>query len=191
MRQYDLRICHCGHIHMIPYDKIEDALSQDKNLLLICADCGAATLIGGDEEWDEYNPGEKCYMMYSSQFSPYKSRSITKNTFKGDGINKGIFEIYYSHGIKVPMMNGFYATSYQNGIFRDGRLIANIYEIDRSDVTAEEVQKFIKDSRKEYSTVDMKRLLRENDDETLRYLSRFYIEAFDWSGTKYANKWNK
>ena len=34
-RKYDMRICKCGRIHMIPTEKIEKALEDNKNLLLI------------------------------------------------------------------------------------------------------------------------------------------------------------
>lgn len=80
MNKYDMRICHCGKIHMIPSEK---------------------------------------------------SESITEDIFKGTENKKAISEIYYSHGIKVPMMNGYYATEYHHGIFYDGMVIANLYEIDR------------------------------------------------------------
>lgn len=46
-RKYDMRICKCGRIHMVPNEKIEKALKNNRNLLLICAGCGTATLIGG------------------------------------------------------------------------------------------------------------------------------------------------
>ena len=190
MRKYDIRICHCGHIHLIPFEKIDNAIKYDKNLLLICADCGSATVIGADKEWDEYEPNKECYMMYAGDFSPYSSSSITEETFKGKEDKKAISEIYYSRGIKIPMMNGYYATEYHDGIFYDGRVIANLYEIDRPDVTAEEVQNFLKDARKEASTVNMNQLIRENKEDFLKEISRFCISGFNWKGTKYERRWN-
>ena len=52
MRKYDMRICKCGRIHMIEMDKLDEALHNNKNLLLICAGCGKATNIGADIEPD-------------------------------------------------------------------------------------------------------------------------------------------
>lgn len=65
MEKYDMCICRCGKIHMIPSDKIDDAIEHNKNFMFICADCGSATVVGADKEWDEYEPDKKCYMMYS------------------------------------------------------------------------------------------------------------------------------
>lgn len=191
MKKYEMRICHCGKIHMIPSEKIDNAIEKDKNFMFICADCGSATIIGADKEWDEYEPDKECYMMYSGDFAPYFSESITEDFFKEGEHKKAISEIYYSHGIKVPMMNGYYATEYHNGIFNDGRAIANIYEIDRPNVTAKEVQDFISNARKEARTVNMNCFIRENKDDVLKEISRYLIKGFDWKGTKYESEWNK
>lgn len=185
MNKYDMRICRCGKIHMIPSDKIDDAIKQDKDFMFICADCGSAMVIGADKEWDEYEPDKECYMMYSGYFAPYYSESITEDDFKGTKNKKVISEIYYSHGIKVPMMNGFYATRYYDGKFYDDRVIFNIYEIDRPNVTAKEVQDFLEKDRHDSSTVDMKTFIRQNEDEVLEEISHYLIRGFDWKGTKY------
>lgn len=89
------------------------------------------------------------------------------------------------------MMNGYYATEYHNGIFYDGRIIANLYEIDRPNVTAAEVQDFLENARKEARTVNMNRFIRENEDDMLEEISRCFIKEFDWKGTKYESEWNK
>lgn len=191
MNKYDMRICRCGKIHMIPCEKIDDAIKQDKDFMFICADCGSAMVIGADKKWDEYEPDKECYMMYSRCFAPYYSESITEDDFKGTKNKKAISEIYYSHGIKVPMMNGYYATKYHNGIFYDGGIIANLYEIDRLNVTAAEVQDFIKKSRKEARTVNMNCFIRDNKDDMLEEISHYLIKGFDWKGTKYEKEWNK
>lgn len=191
MNKYDMKICRCGKIHMIPSDKIDDAIEHDKNFMFICADCGSATVVGADKEWDEYEPDKDCYMMYSGSFAPYYSESITADNFKGTENKKAISEIYYSHGIKVPMMNGYYATEYHNVIFYDGRIISNLYEIDRPNVTAAEVQDFLENARKEARTVNMNRFIRENKDDMLEEISRCFIKGFDWKGTKYESEWNK
>lgn len=184
MKKHDIRFCKCGKIHLIPFDKINNAIENNKDLLFICADCGQASIIGADIDIED---GEKHYLMYGGDFSPYSSESITKNDFcENRGSKKELSEIYYSRGIKVPMMNGYYATEFSGGIFYDGRVIANMYEIDRPDITPEEVHQFIKKSREEAMTVNINRFIRENDDEALLEISRYYIKGFDWSGTKYA-----
>lgn len=118
-RLYDVRTCKCGRIHMIPKEKINKVLEKDKNLLVICAGCGAITIIGAniENDWDE--PDKTCYMMYSAEFSPYGNKSIFVSDFETTENEKGIEEIFYSHGIKVPMMTGYCATNYFDGNFYD------------------------------------------------------------------------
>lgn len=111
-RKYDMRICKCGRIHMVPTEKIEKALEDNKNLLLICAGCGTATLIGADIQPDWIEPDKDCYMMYASDFSSYQDASIGISAFNTTEELKGIEEIYYSHGLKVPMLTGQFATDY-------------------------------------------------------------------------------
>ena len=94
-KKYDMRICKCGRIHMIDEDKLEKALENNKNLLLICGGCGTATLIGADIEPDLNEPNKKCYMMYSGDLSPYEDKSITTTDFESTEHHKGIEEIIY------------------------------------------------------------------------------------------------
>jgi len=58
----------------------------------------------------------------------------------------------------------------------------------RSDITLEEVMRFIEDFEHDHKTVDMDRFIRENDDEILQCISGYIIRAFDWTGTKYERK---
>ena len=48
MSKYDVRICGCGHIHFVPNEMIDEAIDNNKNVLLICGGCGQATMIGAD-----------------------------------------------------------------------------------------------------------------------------------------------
>lgn len=191
MKKYDMRICKCGRIHMIPNEKIENALENNKNLLLICAGCGAATLIGGDLgldiEPDWFEPDKKCYMMYSREFSSYKSKSILATDFEKTDESKGIEEIVYSHGIKVPMMTGQYATDYFNGIFSD-RWYPDFYKIERRDITVEEIMKFIDDYRHDRTTVNMDWFMCQTPEDMLKEISCYMIEGFNWKGTKWESK---
>ena len=132
-KKYDMRICKCGRIHMVDNNKLDNALENNKNLLLICGGCGAATLIGADIEPDWNEPDKNCYMMYSGELSPYDDRNIISADFESTEHHKGIEEIIYSHGRKVPMMTGMYATDYNNGRFSD-RWYPDFYKIQRSDM---------------------------------------------------------
>lgn len=187
MNKYDMRICKCGRIHMIPNEKIEKALEKNKNLLLICAGCGAATLIGADIEPDWFELDKDCYMMYSMEFSSYESKSILVTDFETTDGSKGIEEIVYSHGIKVPMMTGQYATDYFNGKFSD-RWYPDFYKIERRDITVEEIMKFIADYRRDRRTVNMERFIRETQEDMLEEISHYWIEGLNWKGTKWESK---
>ena len=189
MKKYDMHICRCGKLHMVPLSAISIALEHEKILLVICADCGEATIIGADKMISN-NDNKTSYILYKNDFSPYESVSITKNDFSGETHAKAISEIYYSYGIKVPMMNGYYATEYRCGVFRDGKTWTNLYEIDRANVSAEDVQEFIKKERENSRTVNMQRLIKENTDEIIKEISSYFIKGFNWKGTKYENKYN-
>ena len=141
-RKYDMRICKCGRIHMVDNNKLEKALKNNKNLLLICAGCGNAILIGANIEPDWFNSDKNCYMMYSGELSPYDDKCITSVDFESSEKQKGIEEIIYSHGRKVPMMSGNYATDYFNGKFSD-RWYPDFYKIQRCDITVKEIMDFI------------------------------------------------
>lgn len=188
-KKYDMRICNCGRIHMIDEDKLEKALENNKNLLLICGGCGTATLIGADIEPDLDEPDKDCYMMYSCEFSSYENKSITTTDFESTEHHKGIEEIVYSHGIKVPMMTGMYATDYNNGRFSD-RWYPDFYKIQRSDVTVKEVMDFIDEYTNDRTTVNMRRFINETHEDMLEEISQYTIDGFNWKGTKWENEWN-
>ena len=184
-----MRICKCGRIHMVDEDKLENALENNKNLLLICGGCGTATLIGADIEpdWDE--PNNDCYMMYSCEFSSYKDKSITASDFESTEHYKGIEEIIYSHGIKVPMMTGMYATDYANGRFSD-RWYPAFYKIQRSGITVKEIMDFIDKYTNDRTTVNMNRFISETPEDMLEEISHYMIDGFNWKGTKWETEWN-
>ena len=162
-------------------------MEDNKNLLLICAGCGSATLIGADIEpdWDE--PDKDCYMMYASDFSNYQDVSIHASDFDKTANSKGIEEIYYSHGLKVPMMTGQYATDYFNGRFSD-RWYPDFYQ--RKDITVEEIMQFIDEYRHDRTTVNMNQFIQQTPEDMLTEISCYIIDSFDWSGTKFENGWD-
>lgn len=187
--KYDMRICKCGRIHMIDYNKLDKALENNKNLLLICGGCGNATLIGADitADWDD--PDGNCYMIYSNNFSLYGNKSITANDFKSTEECKGIEEIIYSHGLTVPMMTGMNATDFDNGNFFD-RWHPDFWKIQRNNITVEEIMDFIDKYMHDRTTVDMNRFIHETPEDMLEEISRYSIDGLNWKGTKWETRWN-
>ena len=189
-RKYDIRICKCGRIHAVSNKKIEKALENNKNFLLICAACGNAVLIGANVTPDWVDPSRDCYEMYAGSFSPYKDKTINEDTFKGNEKEKAVEEILYSHGFKVPMKTGQYATDYFNGRFSD-RWYPDFYKIQRNDITAKEIMDFIDEYTHDRTTVSMNRFINETPDDVLEELSNYYIKGLDWKGTKFEKTWHE
>lgn len=187
MRKYDMRICSCGRIHMIPMEKIDKAIENNKNFLYICGGCGRASIIGADIEQDWYEEDKLCYNMYSGKVFEYKDGSINVEDFTEHDNKKAISEIFYSHGIKVPMMTGEYARSYFCDQFAD-MWYPDFYKIQRGNITLEEVKEFVDEFTKNQIVVNMNRFIRETPDEYLKEISCYLIRAFDWTGTKYERK---
>lgn len=183
MNKYDMCICHCGKIHMIPWEKIDKAIENEKEFCYICADCGQATIIGADKESD-WN-GKIIYSMYSRNLSLYENMTISSETFEEHSEYTAISEIYYSHGIKVPMMSGMNATHYKFGIFSDD-WYPDFYKIEGADII--EVWNFINKWRKDRATVNMNLFIHDTPDEYLKEISCYLISQFDWTGTKYERK---
>lgn len=189
-KKYDMRICKCGRIHMVDNNSIDKALKNEKDILLVCGGCGNAILIGADigVSWDDCD--EECYTMYSCAFSSYKDKIITSAEFESTENHKGIEEIIYSHGLKVPMMSGMYATDYYNGIFSD-RWYPDFYKIRRKDITVEKIMAFIEQYHKDRQTVNMNRFISETPEDMIEEISHYYIKGFNWAGTKWETDWNK
>lgn len=187
--KYDMRICKCGRIHMVDNSVLMKALNNNKNLLLICAGCGNATLIGADIEKNLFDENKTSYMMYACDFSEYENASITVSDFTPTEKHKGIEEIVYSHGYRVPMMSGMYATDYSFGMFSD-RWYPDFYKIQRSDITVKEIMEFIDEYTHDRTTVNMSRFIRETPDDVLDEISRFMIEGLNFYGTKWETEWN-
>lgn len=193
MNQYEIRICSCGTIHFIPNEKVEKALQEEKNLLWICGTCGQGTYIGGDKEpniWDDSpDAPEFCYNMYSTSLNPnsiHDSISITKETFDGTDKEKGISEIFYSPGIKVPMKSGSNARMYNsaNQYFLD-IWWPDWYKVERNDFTREDILNFIKEYKKDCQTINMSLFIHQTPEHLLKILAQCYMPEFDWTGTPY------
>ena len=184
MKKYTMKICRCGRIHMIDDNKINKALDNNKEFLVICAGCGNGIVIGADCEPDIFNNGEEVYNMYTRDLSDYDDAILNKDSFEPDGKSKGFEEILYSHGIKVPMLTGEYANHYIYGQFSD-MIYPDFYKIQREGITIEEIMEFIAQYHDNRTTVDMERFINETPNEMLEEISNYWIDAFDWTDTKF------
>ena len=126
-------------------------------------------------------------MMYSGVFSDYEDKSISVSDFESTDTHKGIFEIIYSHGLKVPMMTGQNATDYFNGRFSD-RWYPDFYKIRRSDVTVKEIMDFIKKYEHDRCTVNMNRFILQTPVDMLEEISHYAIDGLNWIGTEWNRK---
>lgn len=186
-KKFDMRICGCGRIHMVPIEKVDNALKENKNLLLICGGCGKATIIGADIELDWFNEDSDglIYNMYSYKFS---DRSISAENFEDHRDSKPLSEIFYSHGVRVPMMTGMHAGRYANGKFSD-EWYPDFSKIERKDITVEEITKYL--SLEEMADIvlrDCERILGNPDEYdslaadlycTARVLKRYIAKEMD------------
>lgn len=189
MRKHEIKICKCGRIHAIKNEKLNTVFKENKNLLLICGGCGLASLIGADTEPDYIHPEKEVYMMYTSDFST-TDEIIDVSSFESDDHKKGIYEIFYSQGYKVPMMTGMYATDYFCGHFSD-RWYPDFYHIQRKDITVKEIMEFIEKYNHDRTTVNMQRFINETPNEILEDVSCYLIDGFNWKDTIYEKEWDK
>lgn len=187
--KYEIRVCNCGRIHAFPHEKIENAIYNNKELLLICGGCGAGTVIGADYYPNgAYGSDGSCYDMYS--FALDKTCSITSGYKTRTGHE--ISEILVDEGIKVPMITGEYAGQYTPFVGFSDIWSPDLYKIEAPGNTMEDVAKFIAKYRKDRRTVNMNRLINENNNpEILKAISSRLIESLDWTDTEYDNWWTK
>lgn len=180
---FDLRICKCGHLHFIDPELQDKALSENKNLMVICGNCGRAILIGADLMADEYEPDKMAYHMYTGEVST--SQVWDESLFTGTETKKAVSNIYYSKGIAVYMNTGYKATVFDGPrrCFND-MIYPDFYKIE-GETDAAKIHAFIEQWQKDRVTVNMNMLLRMLTDEQARILRAFNLNGMDWSDTKY------
>lgn len=187
MRKYEMRICKCGRIHMLDAKLVDSTCySNEKNnmdIALICGGCGSVVIIGADYGIDMYiepEEGSEPVMAYSCY-----SYSLDKDTVE---LNPEAFakptKIIYDKGYKVPMKSGDYADYYYNGNFTYTGY-PDFWKIQRTDITVDEIMEFIDTWNKERTQVNMDCLISALPDDVLEDLSKYWIDAFNWKGTKY------
>ena len=181
----EIRICKCGHIHIFDQSKIDKALNEDKEFVLVCGNCGVAYRIGADREDGALfgEPGKTYFNMYTMDIRD--KTSITKNSFDDNADHKPFAEIFYNAGISVPMMSGMSATHYGPNGFADNWFPDFLNELDRKDVTVEEIREMREKWRKDHTTVNINWFARQIDEQTGKLLANAYIKGLDFTGTKY------
>lgn len=108
--KYEVRIFPNGRVVLFPSNYLEEALSQEKEILIICNawSGGYSLAIGGDYIDDEYY-GEG-YMMYS--------REVKETELFSEDFNR-FYKVIFTPGLMIRMETGEQANSYQNGKFFD------------------------------------------------------------------------
>ena len=190
MVKFDVRFCKCGRIHFIENSLIDDALEQDKNLMFVCGGCGSVLLIGADREADWNDPSKTIFNMYTFEKSE-ELQIWDESLFAGSDKKKAVSKIFYSQGVQVMMMTGYYAKSFEHGIGRFQDIwYPDFWKIPKN-ATAEDYKAFIEQWQKDSVTVNMSYLLRTLTDEQAKALSGYFVEGLDWKGTKYEREWHK
>lgn len=162
-KNINVEICKCGTIHVVHPEKFLNALDRGANYLKVCRNCGATTVMGECTMEDE--DGNEIPTLYDVEL-PDDRCSITLEDFDASNDKKIFSEIYFSHGYKVPMMSGGYATGFKNSSFCE--------DYPRNTRSHELAM-----------TVNMNKFIEETPDEILEAVSRLWIEGLDWTGTKY------
>lgn len=181
--KYDIRVCSCGRIHVIPFEKVSNAIEEQKDFLLVCGSCGAVTVIGADYRKEgAYGFEEPCYDMYSYDIS--KPFSITSDMATPNG--RSIAEIFFNRGIGVPMMTGEYATCFNPYVGFSDLTYCSSQELNMDDITANEMHDILNKYNSDRTTVNMQRFISENrgNPEILEAISTMHIKGLNWSNAE-------
>lgn len=181
----EIRICKCGHIHIFDETKIDNALQQDKEFILICADCGTAYRIGADREDGEWmgEPGKTFFNMYTTDL--HGTTSITAENFNDAENHKPYSEILYNKGIDVPMMSGMNATNWDGRHFDDTWYPDFLQELYDARTTIDDIRKKHEQWQKDRITVNINWMIRGLNNDTAIVLAQAGIPGLDFTGTKY------
>lgn len=156
--KYDVRFCSCGRVHFIDEEKVNKAIDNEKQVIMVCNNCGSSRIIGADKVTEE--DGTDCYNMYSYAMRDEEINDLSK-----------IDSIVFTAGEQVRMMTGGEAT-YQGDVFID-------WDTKKpNDISEDEWDKM----RRTVNTQHTINWIR--DDEKLEQMSH-YLVGIDWTGTKY------
>jgi len=161
--KYEVYFCSCGRVHFVDTEKINKAIENEKEVLVICNNCGNSFVEGADKQ--DYD-GEEGYMIYS-----YSKRDTEIND------TSKIDSIVFTLGNKVIMMTGGEATFYGNGTFID-------WETKKPNSVTEDEWKTMRE------TVNVERTINWiKDDNKLSHMSN-YVTDINWKDTKFEKKWS-
>lgn len=174
-KNFEIRFCGCGRIHIISTDKLWDWMQEDysnRKVLFVCTHCGSSSMM-----WlDDYEDG-------------YATNS--HDTREGI-IDDPNMRVILSEGVRVYMNSGKIADTFQNGYY------ANCEEWKMIESSRE--FKSLNDSerdREDWATVNTDRLIRDvtlqyKDDHSniLKSISGYSVRIH-WIGTEYETNYNK
>jgi hypothetical protein len=167
MKKYDVRFCDCGRVLFIEQDKIDHAIENEKEVLVVCNHCGDSFVIGANKEINPYSEdGKECYMMYSYEM---------KNTIE---TNMNRFDsIVFTRGEMIRMETGGEATYHGQG-FID-------WDTKKpDDITEEEWDK-------KRRTVNTQHTINWiHDDDKIEAMSHYGVDIH-WAGTRFEHDYNK
>ena len=190
--KYYMTVCKCGRIHMFDCNKVMTSIFDDKDILLVCKNCCTRTLIGASKK---FNDVDKKFVYgvytYDEEDISHNLDEITKDTFdtitcsstNTDTITyqKGISEIIFSDGIKVPMKTGNYADEFVCGYFFDNTGLS-FYEVMKDSMSTKDMIEREEEWKTNSGTVDMERFIKETPEPYLTEISQSGIPAFHWEG---------
>lgn len=162
--KYEVYFCSCGRVHFINTEKLNKAIENEKQLLVVCNNCGNSFVEGANKEQDY--EGKECYMMYSFNMKDTEINDMSK-----------IDSIVFTLGEHIRMMTGGEATYYGSGTFIDwetkkpNNVTDEEWEVTRKTVNVQHTINWIK------------------DDNKLNHMSN-YVTDINWKGTKFEKKWS-
>lgn len=176
MKKYLVKVCECGHIHLINKKDLCKAIKNDAEILLICGSCGTTSLIGAEADI-EVNPNKTIHPSYTMY--------VMDNAINADSVDlaktinlksitqKDVCNIIYSKGIEVPMRTGGTARHYTGKNFMD----TDYPQFFEDSLTEEMVCKFIKDWEVRRMKVDIYKLLDNLNEEQLEAITNAKVEG--------------
>lgn len=160
-KRYDAWFCDCGVIQLMDY-QLYDWMQEKpdkRRVVRVCQHCGATRVIWLSEYEDGYAINGADF--YNHILSPSEDYE---------------YHIIFDRGIEVPLKCGFYADSYRANRYVSWHYVESEYGGDLA--TAEK-------SDPDCCTVDVKRLIKEVNDEDKIQSIAGYVSGINWSGTKY------
>lgn len=176
--KYFVHICSCGAIHFIPKEIVDSVWNENKEMLLICTNCGQGRVIGAEEhigdESEDFEDGHDCYQCDFDVDSVEIRSEVIEDRIVTSVLTettRNIFKCVYVDKGYRPVLKAFnqtnIATSFYNGYFSSDILVYS--------------------QNRPIRTVDMEQLIDDLGEEKCIALSGLVIPGLDWKGTKYEN----